>query len=330
MRKVTIAGMMILAVILTGCSKQSTDERKAGNNYGAVTDDERKSANVYSPLSTQKTESDYQMEGTVYLSGERSLVNIRAIAETEITLAGILEKKEGEIRLFYEDADGNTATLADSKDSDEKTIDVNLSLSLKEGDGKIYFSGESCIYDFALNISLQDGVDYFFNNMTSDYTTSGTVELEEGITKETAEHGDHAAGDTENLEDEINKIDDEMNRIIEEIGLENAADYNDGMEDIAKDRIILLCESPDGRFQAYGFISPAYGKQGILINNIINGEDNHNYFYEKWVYSDERPSFIASDDFYQVTFTICQDEAEGMKEIHFYTYDTGTMDPEEW
>lgn len=121
---------------------------------------------------------------------------------------------------------------------------------------------------------------------------------------------------------------DEMDRIIEETGLENAIDYNDEIENISEDRIVLLCKSPSGRYEAYGFISSVYGKQGILLNDIIDGEDNHNYFYEKWAYSDEQPSLSESDDFYHVTFTICQ-EGE-MKQIHFSTYDTGTMSPEEW
>lgn len=159
MRKVTIAGLMILAVMLTGCSKQYTEERKADNVNNTISTEEQKADNVYSPLSTQKTESDYQMKGTVYLSSERGLVNVQTNSETEITLVGTLEKKEGEIKLIYEDADGNTTTLIDSEDSDEKTIDVNSSLSLKEGKGK------SCVYDFALNFSLQDGVDYSLNHL---------------------------------------------------------------------------------------------------------------------------------------------------------------------
>lgn len=179
MRKVTIAGLMILVVMLTGCSKQYTDELKADNGYSTISADERKTDNVnctisadelksdnlYSPLSTQKSEIDYQMKGTVYLSSERGLVNVQANSETEITVVGTLEKKEGEIKLIYEDADGNTTTLIDSEDSDEKTIDVNSSLSLKEGKGKIYFLGKSCVYDFVLNFSLQDSVDYFLNNL---------------------------------------------------------------------------------------------------------------------------------------------------------------------
>lgn len=178
MRKVTIVGMMILVVMLAGCSNQSTDEQNIDNIYSSISTDELKAVNIqneistdelkasnlYSPFSTQKTESAYQINGTVYLSSERALVNLQANSETEITLVGTLEKKRGEIKLLYEDANGNTITLIDSENSDEKTIDVNLSISLKEGKGKIYFLGDSCVYDFALDFSLQDSVDYYLNN----------------------------------------------------------------------------------------------------------------------------------------------------------------------
>lgn len=178
MRKVTIIGMMILAVMLIGCSKQSTNEQKMDNLYSSISIDELKASNLYSPFSTQKTKSDYQVNGTVYLSGERALVNVQANSETEITLVGTFEKKEGEIKLLYEDANGNTTTLIDSENSDEKTINVSLSISLKEGNGKIYFLGDSCVYDFALNFSLQDSVDYFLNtNRMAKATDKEIIEV---------------------------------------------------------------------------------------------------------------------------------------------------------
>lgn len=92
-QKVTIVGMMILVVMLIGCSKQSTNEQKIDNLYSSISTDELKASNLYSPFSTQKTKSDYQVNGTVYLSGECALVNVQANSETEITLVGTLEKK---------------------------------------------------------------------------------------------------------------------------------------------------------------------------------------------------------------------------------------------
>ena len=121
-----------------------------------------------------------------------------------------------------------------------------------------------------------------------------------------------------------------MQEIVDKIGLENAAAYEEGIGDILSNQIILLCESPSGHYKAYGFISPEYGMHGILIDNIINQQSNYNFFSQKWVYSENTPTLNESDDFYQVTFTICQNQEEGMQEISFVTYDTGTMEAPGW
>lgn len=132
------------------------------------------------------------------------------------------------------------------------------------------------------------------------------------------------------VENDENLVFDKMNAVIDAIGLENAIDYREAGNNFSEDQIVFLCESPSGRYKAYGFISSEYGMQGILIDDIIDNVSNYNYFWEKWVYSTECPMLSESDDFYQVIFTICQDEDEGMKEIHFMTYDTGTMSAQGW
>ena len=78
--------------------------------------------------------------------------------------------------------------------------------------------------------------------------------------------------------------------IVDKIGLENAAAYEEGIGDILSNQIILLCESPSGHYKAYGFISPEYGMNGILIDNIINQQSNYNFFSQKWVYSENTPT----------------------------------------
>ncbi|MDO4293282.1 MAG: hypothetical protein Q4C65_08675 [Eubacteriales bacterium] len=152
-----------------------------------------------------------------------------------------------------------------------------------------------------------------------------TIESNAAAIEDTTETGKNAEHDMENDSEERITI-CKMQEMIEEIGLENAIVYGEAGEDVLKDQIVLLCESSSGRYKAYGFISQEYGRDGILIDNIIDGESNHNYFIQKWVYSEEQPTLNESDDFYQVTFTICQDQAEGMKEVLLDTYDTGTMD----
>lgn len=117
-----------------------------------------------------------------------------------------------------------------------------------------------------------------------------------------------------------------MDRILEEQGLTNAKDYESGIEDVSKDLIIRLCKSESGKYTAYGFISPEYGKKGIMIDNMINGQSNWNYFEENWYYGNSRPILEEIDE-YEVIFTFTQEKngSEQIKKICFDTFDTGTM-----
>ena len=150
MQKIVLIVMIILMAMTTGCSNQSNDDLK--------------SENVFNSFSTQKTDSDYQMEGTVYLSSERDLVYVEANADTEISISGTLKRKEGEIKLLFEDTNGNITILIDSESNKENTIKVDLSSMLNEGNGRFYFEGNSCIFDFDLKFSLKEEVNYFLNN----------------------------------------------------------------------------------------------------------------------------------------------------------------------
>ena len=75
-------------------------------------------------------------------------------------MKGTVKKQEGEIKLLYEDADGNVTTLLNSEDAKETTINVDVPVSLKSGNGRFYLSGVSCIYDFDFKFSLNDDVEY--------------------------------------------------------------------------------------------------------------------------------------------------------------------------
>lgn len=175
---------------------------------------------------------------------------------------------------------------------------------------------------------LDDGTDDVFVQI--NFVLSG----EEITVKMTQPFGKNGIWIPQNMTDENSEdIPSEfavMVRIVTEIGLENAVNYAELSEAVLEDKIVFLCESESGRYAAYGLISPEYGVHGILINNIIDGEDNHNVFFEDWVLGEEQPTLIESEDFYEVTFTIAQERNGGMKEIHFTTYDTGTMASEEW
>lgn len=70
---------------------------------------------------------------------------------------------------------------------------------------------------------------------------------------------------------------DVMYSIADSQGLDGAVDYESGMQDGQKDALVFLCRSESGKYEAYGFISTEYGKNGLLINNVINDQDNWNF-----------------------------------------------------
>lgn len=121
-----------------------------------------------------------------------------------------------------------------------------------------------------------------------------------------------------------------MDRITGKQGLNNALDYEKTADGVTDDAIVRLCQSPSGKYTAYGFISPEYGKKGILIDNIIEDESNWNYFEENWCYGDVQPALEENGE-YEVTFTFVQEENGNnhVREICYDTYDTGTMSERE-
>jgi hypothetical protein len=119
-----------------------------------------------------------------------------------------------------------------------------------------------------------------------------------------------------------------MNRIIDNCGLNNAQDYNNEIEDMSEDAIVVLCQADSGKYTAYGFISPEYGRTGILIDNVIDGESNWNYFDElTWTYGDSQP-ILSEQGEYNVIFTYTK--GNGLEQtIYFENFDTGTMSVKE-
>lgn len=134
-------------------------------------------------------------------------------------------------------------------------------------------------------------------------------------------HGSVKSNDKEDITYQLT-LKGVMERILQTKELDQALDYNQEVDNIRLDNIVLLCKSENAKYEAYGFISPEYGKRGILINNIINGEDNWNYLEEDWEFSQDKPMLKAQGN-YEVIFTFTQKNQ--VRTMNFETYDTGTM-----
>ncbi len=117
-----------------------------------------------------------------------------------------------------------------------------------------------------------------------------------------------------------------LERVMDRIagqGLEQAIGYEKGYIGLEKDVVIKLCTSKSGKYEAYGMISPEYGQRGILLNNIIDGEGNWNYFDSDWGYGKKTPE-IQETDSYGILFSYYREDGSWC-ELIFDTYETGTM-----
>lgn len=82
-----------------------------------------------------------------------------------------------------------------------------------------------------------------------------------------------------------------MDRIIlENQDLDQVEDFltyqdqlKDSDNDMSGDRMVRLAETDDGKFIAYGFVSPEYGNRGVVIDYRMKEEEsNYNYFDWTW------------------------------------------------
>ena len=90
-------------------------------------------------------------------------------------------------------------------------------------------------------------------------------------------------GDMETTEDDYFEI---MNRVLSEVGFENAYNWNNTVE-FKEDADVLIKMATDstGEYEVYGIISAKLRSYGMILNNIIDGNDNWNYVYEPWEYT---------------------------------------------
>lgn len=165
---------------------------------------------------------------------------------------------------------------------------------------------------------------------------SAALETGDTVAQLASAETDHSLKNTEedtaheNIAPATPTLSDVMDRILTEQGLDHALAYEDAAKKDAEDALVLLCTSESGQYVTYGFVSPEYGRMGILLNNIINGEDNWNYLTESWTYDDTIPSLKEQGE-YEVLFSFPSNEdgKEAPREIVFDTYDTGTMSERE-
>lgn len=99
----------------------------------------------------------YQAEGRIQFSEtkEADIGNVFAFWNTELTISGTLLCEGGDLQIIYSTEDDEKMIIVDvTEDEIDTTIDI------PKGKGKISFRGEDLVCQFSLNISSPLGICY--------------------------------------------------------------------------------------------------------------------------------------------------------------------------
>lgn len=119
-----------------------------------------------------------------------------------------------------------------------------------------------------------------------EVTTIGTDTVEDMETTDSSENDvtEEPESDDDNvetLEPEQPSLTAVMERILGNAKLEDAIPGEDMAQNMEGDQLYLYDQTEDGTYTLYGFHSPEYGFNGLMLDYKIDGESNWNYLNEE-------------------------------------------------
>ncbi len=174
-----------------------------------------------------------------------------------------------------------------------------------------------------------------------EVTTIGTdtvedVESENSSPDETEKESETDEDIVETPEPEQPSLTAVMERILGNTKLEDAIPLEDMAGNMEGDQLYLYDQTEDGTYTLYGFHSPEYGFNGLLLNYEIDEESNWNYLNEE--ISDLELDWksyphIAETPEGDVVLAYCWGHGTGVSVDRFFyltAYETGTVSAEEF
>ena len=174
-----------------------------------------------------------------------------------------------------------------------------------------------------------------------EVTTIGTDTMEEVETTDSSENDvtEEPESDDDNVETpepEQPSLTAVMERILGNTKLEDAIPLEDMAGNMEGDQLYLYDQTEDGTYTLYGFHSPEYGFNGLLLNYEIDEESNWNYLNEEipdleldW----KSYPHIAETPEGDVVLAYCWGHGTGVSVDRFFyltAYETGTVSAEEF
>lgn len=221
-------------LFLTGCAAMPAGEysESAAKVFGSH-------SACYNDFTAQEDKDGYLVSGTLHLGtdADSSVVRMKAEEETTATVKGLVDCKEGNLRLIYTAPDGTETVIAECEEASRETFNASLTVTKEESALELAGSGKYEVCAFEMLIA-GDNLTFYLGRCAEDEMPEMTEDFDTMEIPE--EPGKPEASDTMEIPD--------TTEIPKEPGLQEIADRmeNDPIIDNWPESIRCAAEGLNG------------------------------------------------------------------------------------
>lgn len=221
-------------LFLTGCAAMPAGEysESAAQVFGSH-------SACYNDFTAQEDKDGYLVSGTLHLGtdADSSVVRMKAEEETTATVKGLVDCKEGNLRLIYTAPDGTETVIAECEEASRETFNASLTVTKEESALELAGSGKYEVCAFEMLIA-GDNLTFYLGSCAEDEMPEMTEDFDTMEIPE--EPGKPEASDTMEIPD--------TTEIPKEPGLQEIADRmeNDPIIDNWPESIRCAAEGLNG------------------------------------------------------------------------------------
>lgn len=175
-KRMAPAIMLVPLLFLSGCAMMPAEgySESSVKVFGSH-------AAYYNDFTAQSDGDGYLVQGTAHLGTDYDNPIVRMSAEEETTAAvtGLVDCKEGSLRLVYTAPDGTETVLAECEDASLETFDVSLTVTEEESTLKLSGNGEYEVCKFEILIEGDDITFYLGRSGKGGTPKEETIEIPE-------------------------------------------------------------------------------------------------------------------------------------------------------
>ncbi len=196
-RKLVPAFFFLL--LLTGCAAMPAGEysESAAQVFGSH-------SACYNDFTAQEDKDGYLVSGTLHLGtdADSSVVRMKAEEETTATVKGLVDCKEGNLRLIYTAPDGTETVIAECEEASRETFNASLTVTKEESALELAGSGKYEVCAFEMLIA-GDNLTFYLGSCAEDEMPEMTEDFDTMEIPE--EPGKPEASDTMEIPEEPEK-----------------------------------------------------------------------------------------------------------------------------